>query len=283
MGMRCSGRLGWREAHLGRPRDMYPLLPLFSFVVARGYARPVVVSAISLAVAVAGVAFGVYQWSRQRGRVRVQVDEGQAELYLRVVVDAPTPVHVNGIAYQMKARGRWRRLLHWLNDDELKLRRRFANMWRFRDFDLAMGWLERTAAWDQPVRGNVEIPTAFAPIAGPELPLTISGYDDASWKLYGANYVPMFLDTLERWAKKRPRVRFRVVVSGHPRRVVHSSWIPLADLSILKPENADWSGNIEGLPQVPHLSREERAEMDRLMHEEPENRLDHVRRGNDRA
>jgi hypothetical protein len=63
-----------------------------------------VVSIISLLVAVAGVAFGVFQWTRQGGRVRVQVDEGQADLCLRVVVDAPTPVHMNGIVYQLNER-----------------------------------------------------------------------------------------------------------------------------------------------------------------------------------
>lgn len=131
-----------------------------------------VVSVISLIVAAAGVAFGVYRWNRQRGHVRVQVDGGQAELYLRVVVDAPTPVHVNGIGYRVKGHGHLRRLLHWLDkscyDGSAPLRRRLATMWRFRDMDLMMGHLERTAPWDWDLGAveREEIRAVFSPIAG---------------------------------------------------------------------------------------------------------------------
>jgi hypothetical protein len=159
-----------------------------------------VVSLISLIVAAAGVAFGVYQWRQQRGHVRVQIDGGQAELYLRVVVDAPTPVHVNGIGYRVKGRGYLRRLLHWLDKScysgPAPLRRRLAAMWRFRDMDLAMGHLERTAPWDwdREAVERGEIRSSFSPIAGPEFPTTIAGYDDASWKLDGANFASMFAE-----------------------------------------------------------------------------------------
>jgi hypothetical protein len=210
-----------------------------------------VVSAISLLVAAAGVVFGIYQWGRQRGRVRVQVDEIQAEMYLRVIIDAPTPVHVNGIAYQIKARGRVRRLLRWLRDDDLRFHRRFVAIWRFRDFDVAIGWLERTTEWNEANSAACAGLDGHAPIAGPPFPTTISGYDDASWKLYGVNYVPMLRSMLDGWAEKNPKLRFRVVVSGHPRRVVHSSWIPIRHLSMLKPENQHWMDVDQGQPQVP--------------------------------
>jgi hypothetical protein len=219
---------------------------------------------ISLIVAAAGVAFGVYQWSRQRGRVRVQVDGGQAELYLRIVVDAPTPVHVYGIGYRVKGRGRLRRLLNWLDKSAYSgratLRRRLATMWRARDLDLAMGHLERTAPWDWD-RGVVEhgeIPTAFKPIAGPEFPTAIAGYDDASWRLDGVNFTPFFAELEERWPRKHLKVRFSVGVSGHPRRKVDSSWIRLTDLSIMFPENQHWINDQPGLPQAGGITREER-------------------------
>lgn len=225
------------------------------------------VSVISLLVAVAGVGFGIYQWMRQRGRVRVQVDEGQSDLYLRVIVDAPAPVHVNGMSYQIKARGRWRRLLHWLRsynyDRPMPIYRRIAIMWRFRGFDIAMGHLERTASPKDNPRAFPEIPRAFSPIAGPEFPTTILGYDDASWVLYGANYVPMLKEIVgEDLHDRSARLRFRVVVSGHSRREVHSSWIRITDLSIMQPANAHWLDSKEGLPQVPRMTDAERREMD---------------------
>ena len=214
------------------------------------------VSVIAVIVAAAGVAFGVYQWSRQRGHVRVQIDGGQRELYLRVVVDAPTPVHVNGIAYRVKGRGHIRRLLSWLEkscyDGPAPLRRRLAAMWRYRDMDLAMVNLERTAPWNWDHRAveRGEIETSFYPIAGPEIPTTIAGYDDASWKLDGANFAPMFAELEERWPGKHLKVRFNVGVSGHPRREVHSSWIRLTDFSIMFPEAQHWIEGHTGLPQV---------------------------------
>lgn len=240
-----------------------------------------VVPVISLIVAAAGAGFGVYQWSQQRGRVRIQIDGGQAELYLRVVVDAPTPVHVNGVGYRVKGRGHLRRLLHWLDkscyDGPAPLRSRLAAIWQFRDMDLAMGHLERTAPWDwdREAVERGEIRTGFAPIAGPEIPTTIAGYDDASWKLDGANFAPMFAELEEDWAGKHLKVRFSFGVSGHPRREVHSSWIRLTHLSIMFPENQHWIEGHTGLPQVARMTREEREMGERW--------FEHVNRDNDQG
>jgi hypothetical protein len=240
-----------------------------------------VVSVISLIVAAAGVAFGVYQWRRQRGHVRVQIDGVQSVLYLRVVVDAPTPVHVNGIGYRVKGRGHLRRLLRWLNKSSYSgpapVRRRLAAMWRFRDMDLSMGNLERTAPWDwnHEAVERGEIQAGFLPIAGPEFPATIAGYDDASWKLDGANFTPMFAELEKDWPGKHLKVRFSVGVSGHPRRNVHTSWIRLTDLSIMFPENQHWIERHFGLPQVPRMTREEREVVKR--------RLEHLNRDSDQG
>ncbi len=141
-------------------------------------------------------------------------------------------------------------------------------MWRFRDMDLAMFHLERTAPWDWDCgaveRGDIQ--TAFHPIAGPEFPMTIAGYDDASWKLDGANFAPMFAGLEEQWPGKHLKVRFNVGISGHPRRVVHSGWIRLTDLSIMFPANQHWIEGQTGLPQVPLMTREEREMLRRSAH-----------------
>lgn len=212
-------------------------------------------STLHLVVAAAAAGFGVYQWSRQRGRVRVQLLGSQSALHLSVVVDAPTSVRVNGLNFHVKGRGHLRRLLGWLGksryDGPTQLRRRLAAIWRYRDIDIAMGWLERTAPrdWDC---GSVErdkIPISSRPIAGPEPPTTITGYDSESWKLEGANFAPLFADLEKCWPGGHLKVKFGAVVSGHPRREVHSSWIRLSHLSIMFPENQCWIEGDTGLPQ----------------------------------
>ena len=214
-----------------------------------------VVSVISLIVATVGVAFGIYQWSRQRGHVRVEIDGGQADLYLRVVVDTPTPVYVSGIAYCVKARGRWRRLAQSLDPSSYSghasVHRRLKAMWRFRDFDMAMGWLTRTAPWDWDVAAieNGSIEPAFIPVAGPEIPMMIDGYRNASWRLHGANFTPILEEIARQCGVRNPKLRFRVDISGHPRRHVHSSWTSFPDISIMAPENQHWIQGERGLPQ----------------------------------
>lgn len=146
---------------------------------------------------------------------------------------------MNGIAYQLKARGRVRRLMQWFDrsgfDGPAPLSRRLKAMWRFREFDIGMSWIAVAGRSDD---GTARIPEErITPIAGPPIPTTIAGYDDASWKLDGRYYVPLLKETLENWGTKRPKLRFRVVVSGHPRRVVYSPWIPLANMPLLRPDN----------------------------------------------
>jgi hypothetical protein len=207
-----------------------------------------VVTAVSLLIGIAGVAFGVHQWRQQRGRTRVQLDEAQGRLILRVVVDAPTPVHVNGISYMISARGRFRRLLQWRHDFNYSgkptIRKKLHAMWHLRDMDVAMGWL-RSVGSGSAAR---ERSPKFQPIEGEELPTTIPGYDDASWTLWGANFEPMLRDVQSRW--KRPKLQFRVVVSGHPRRAVRSRAIRLDHLALLDPREATWINPADALPQV---------------------------------
>lgn len=191
----------------------------------------------------------------------MQIDGVQAMLYLRVVVNAPTPVHVGGIGYRVKGHGHLRRLLRWLDkrcySGPAPLRHRLATMWQFRDMDVAFGHLERTAPWDwdREAAERGEIRAGFLPIAGREFPTTIAGYDDASWKLDGANFAPHFAELEERWPGNHLKVRFSVGVSGHPRRTVHSSWIRLTRLPIMLPENQLWIRGHAGLPQVPPMTR----------------------------
>src|SRR5207245_1911663 len=120
-----------------------------------------VLAIVSLIFGFVGLAFGVYQWLQQRGRVRVEVDEIQSTIYVRVVVDAPAPVHVSGIGFTISARGRLRRLLRrWLPDDAygaqpVTLRHKLAAMWRVRDFDLVMGVLEVPTEANEPVANPI--------------------------------------------------------------------------------------------------------------------------------
>jgi hypothetical protein len=207
-----------------------------------------VTTVVSLLIGVAGVMFGVYQWRQQRGRTRVQIDEAQGRLILRVVVDAPAPIHVNGILYTIRARGRLRRLLSWRHDynysGKPSLRKKLHAIWRFRDMDVAMG---RLTSVGEGATARERSPEWY-PIEGEELPATVLGYDDASWTLWGANFQPLLRDAQSRW--KRPKLQFRVVVSGHPRRVVRSRPILLDHLALLDPAEATWIEAADGLPQV---------------------------------
>lgn len=193
------------------------------------------ISLLTLLVAVAGVLFGVYQWRRQRGRIRIDLDEVQDRMYIRVVVDAPTPIHLRGIAYQIRARGWLLRLIKGWANEEISLRTRVVAMWRFRGIDLEMGWMILSLP---PGDLSTSLRSAFSSISGPELPATIPGYDDRSWVMYGADYVPRFKELLAKWPKKNVRIRFRVPIAGHPRRVVHSRWVALQSLSMLDERNA---------------------------------------------
>lgn len=225
------------------------------------------IPAITVTMAIAGVLFGVYQWRRQRGRILVRVDEGQAELYVRVVVDAPTPVHVNAMWFQVKGRWRVLRLLRWLRDSELSVRRRFEAMWRFRDMDLMMARMEWAAEWSGGLSDPSPEKEALYPIAGPKLPATIPAYHDSTWLLPGVNFVPAFCDLQDHWRSRKPKLQFRVAVSGHPHRIVRSRWIRMSELSILKPENAHWMEGDIGLPQ-PRFARETQEKFESSIDEE---------------
>ena len=116
---------------------------------------------------------------------------------------------------------------------------------------MAMGWLTRTAPWDWEVAAieDGSIKPALSPIAGPEIPMMIDGYHDASWRLHGANFTPRLEEMARQCGVRNPKVRFRVGISGHPRRHVYSSWISFPDLSIMAPENQCWIEGGGGLPQ----------------------------------
>lgn len=218
------------------------------------------ITLVTTLLALVSILFGIYQWRRQRGRVRVQVDEGQGELYLRVRVDAPASIQVDAMWLQITGRGRLRRLLRWLKDPELAVPKRFVALWRFRDVDLLIARMEQVGEWHGGLASPQAEREALYPIAGPPLPATVSGYHDATWVLPGVNFVPTLVDALGEWASKKPKLQFRVAISGHPQRMVRSRTISLGAMALLKPENAHWMDGDGGLPQPP-FARESRRDL----------------------
>lgn len=213
------------------------------------------IPALSLFVGLAGFLFGVYQWRRQRGRVCIRLDQAQDRLFIRVVVDAPTPAHVSGLAYQIRARGWLVRLLRTWMRERMHVRKRLAAIWRFRGMDLEMAWLETVAPGDpENPREEIQPPDpVFNPVAGSDFPAPISGYDDDTWVMYGSNYARHFEELVSRW--KKPRIRIRAPLSGHPKRVVHSRWVRLDALEMLDERN-EWlvRDQDRGLPQIPRMT-----------------------------
>jgi hypothetical protein len=180
----------------------------------------------------------MYQWLRQRGKVRVVLRELQDRLYVIVIVDAPNSIQVRSLSYVITGRGRIKRHVRMSWRIGKTFRQRLKSMWEFRSVGLAVAALEPTTPGGRP---------AWNPVSGRCFPTEIAGYSDDSWILIGSNYSQSFQEYLVRY--KSPRIRFTVGVTGHPRRHVRSRWRPVASLSMLAEENAWLLRGDRGLPQ----------------------------------
>jgi hypothetical protein len=187
----------------------------------------------SVAVSIISLLFGIYQWRKQRGDVRIELQEIQATIYIKICANSPAQITVNGIAYQVRARRLglsrfFSELRRNENETRVPLSRRVKFAWFIHNF-IGM-------AWCHPVtNGHDDSP--FSPISGPAIPTKIDGYHDASWAFDTTRYAGLFR-SLNKFAEMNPRMRFIARIAGHPRREVRSRWLQLKNMEAFAPSNA---------------------------------------------
>jgi hypothetical protein len=185
-------------------------------------------------VSIVALFFGIYQWKKQRGDVRIELYEMQTTIHIKVCANGPAQITVRDIGYQIRSnRPRLRRLLSELRRNEKDLRTslsgRLKFAWLIHNL-IAMGWC--TPLPEDEYKSN-----SFAPIAGPGLPTKIDGYDDVSWAFDTRHYSDLF-SSISIFAAQNPRLRFIARISGHPRREVRSRWLQVTNMRAFAPENA---------------------------------------------
>jgi hypothetical protein len=121
-----------------------------------------------LLISIVGLMFGIYQWKKQRGNVRVELVEMQTSIYLRVCANSSAQITVRDIGYEVRSkRLRLNRFLSQLSRNEdsyhKSLWRRVKFAWTMRNF-IAMGWCES-------VPDNENEQSVIFPLSGPALPV----------------------------------------------------------------------------------------------------------------
>jgi hypothetical protein len=131
----------------------------------------------SALIAFVALLFAYYQWKRSTGRVRVDVSQIQATLYLRVTSDTPSDISIDAIGY-MVARGRWPVLRFLFSRSAFTMRQRLRQVYQGLFIDLAAGWMG--------VEGSDDIGGSM-PLSGPTLPAELERYHGIGWHLEGGD------------------------------------------------------------------------------------------------
>jgi hypothetical protein len=212
---------------------------------------------VSTWVAIAALIFAGYQWSRTRGRVRVDLTQAQDRIYLRVTSQAPTDVVIDGFML-IATSGRFARIRQLVSKYPM-----LGGSFKDRLKSVVIGgryfFFDRLAAnmtvipWpnsnhDKNPEPQDLDPHTFNPMTGPGLPYELKRYHGVSWAIAGGyrsgpskdfqghrTYYDDF-DALAR--HNNTRMRFLVRVSGHPRRTIASKWLNVSKLEMLQPNEA---------------------------------------------
>ncbi|MBQ1021408.1 hypothetical protein KBX71_26480 [Micromonospora sp. D93] len=205
---------------------------------------------ISAAIAFAALVFAWHQWRKNRGAVRLDLSDAQESIHIRITVDAPMDITVDGLSMVM------------LSSRLAPLRTLFPGCarglgkhlpWHVRAKSVVEG-LYFDVAWmrlDTSFKDGAFRLDANSWVKGPELPHEIKKYSGDSWDWGVPNnesirplkesraalesYNSYFRSMLEQ--HPRARMRIRAHTSGHPNRFADSSWLSLRGLSSLKWED----------------------------------------------
>jgi hypothetical protein len=205
-------------------------------------------------VSIAALIFGIYQWKRQHGSIRLELNESQATIHLRICVGSPIPITVNGIRYELCFKGIMFRqfateLFSKEKDTAYRFSKRLKFAWFIRNF-IAMGWCEPisedSSTFDK--RG-IKQQIISAPILGPSFPTKIDGYHDLSWAFNVPQYHSLF-KTIYRFGTDKIRLRFVASISGHPQRLIKSRWLEVMRMESLFQCNAWLFKDVENWPHI---------------------------------